>query len=348
MVNSGQTAPGRTGSILERLWRLAVSPVTFVVLSLLWCLDLGIGSLLAYWRPDLFGGLDAYPFKVWLELEAPRAWPDSLWVHLLVVLSWLMVASLLLCTVNWFLYRRKRLKGLGEVLVHLGFLLVFAGYVIGAASGARTLGVRLPVEGGTTRVASQDVVLTLRSVRPILSATGEVQGASSDLEVVSRGERAVSPRVQINHPLMAGSTVVYPRGVQQQVEGARLVVPGSGPIELRPGGPVRLPGGTNLELAGILQPDESRDNLQGPGVFVTVRPAGGTPATAYLSTQEGMAAEASIGGEKLVLAELRGPFLAVYDVHYDPGVWFVIGGALLITLGTVWAFVGYLREGAPP
>ena len=197
-------------------------------------------------------------------------------------------------------------------------------------------------------MASQDVVLTLRSVRPLLSATGEVQGASSDLEVVSRGERFASPRVQINHPLIAGSTVVYPRGVQQQVEGARLMLQGSAPVELRSGNPVRLPGGTTLELAGILQPEETRDTLQGPGVFVAVRPVGGEVATTYLSTQEGMSAEAVVAGMKIGLAELRGPFLAIYDVHRDPGVWFVIVGALLITLGTVWAFAGYLREGAPP
>ncbi len=125
-------------------------------------------------------------------------------------------------------------------------------------------------------------------------------------------------------------------------------MPGNGTLDLRPGRPVQLPGGATLELADILQPEESRDGLQGPGVFVTVRPAGGGAATTYLSTQEGMAAEAVAGGVRLVLAELLGPFVAVYDVHRDPGVWFVIVGALLITLGTAWAFAGYLREGAPP
>ncbi len=64
---------GLAGKALTGLWRLAVSPVTFVILALLWCLDLGAGSLLAYRRPDLFGSLDAYPFAVWLEQEAPRA-----------------------------------------------------------------------------------------------------------------------------------------------------------------------------------------------------------------------------------------------------------------------------------
>ena len=337
------------GVVLAGLWRLAISPVTFVVLALLWCLDLGAGSLLAYRRPDLFGSLDAYPFKLWLEQEAQRAWPASLWVHLLVVLSWLMVASLLLCTVNWFLYRRKRWKGLGEVLVHLGFLLVFAGYVLGSSLGARTLGVRLPVEGGSTRVAAMDVTLTLREVRPLFSASGEVQGATSSLELASPGRHASSTAVQINHPLMAGSTVVYPRGVNQEVQGARLSLAGIGRVELRRGSPVPLPGGERLELAGVLQPEESRDAFLGPGVFVVQRSSTGAEVGSdYLSFAEGMTPAATVAGRRMELAELLGPFFATYDVHRDPGVWLVIVGALIITLGTLWAFAGYLREGAPP
>jgi hypothetical protein len=250
------------------LWRVAISPVSFVVIALFWCLDLGAGSIFAYLRPDLFGSLDGYPFTAWLRIEGPRAWPSSIWVHLLVLLSWLMVASLLLCTVNWFLYRRKRLTGMGEVLVHLGFLLVFSGYVIGAVWGSRTIGVQLPVTGGSCRIAPLGATLVLREIRPILGAQGEVQGDESDLELITPAGRTMARGVKLNHPLIAGATVVYPRGVQQETAGS-------------------------------------------PPVPV-------------------------------------GPFFAVYDVHRDPGVWLVMAGAVLITLGTIWAFALYLREGAAP
>ena len=335
---------GIFGRLLTGLWRLAVSPVTFVALSILWCLDLGAGSLFAYWRADLFGTLDNYPFTVWLAQEGPRAWPAALWVNALVWLSWLMVASLLLCTGNWFLYRRKRLKGVGEVLVHLGFLLVFAGYVIGSSFGARTLGVKLPV-GGSARVAAMDVTLALRGLTPLTGPGGELQGAVSDLEFSSAGQKPASSTVKINHPLMMGSTVVYPRGVQQQIEGVRLSLAGHGLIELRPGQPLRLQNGQVLELAAILQSDESRGDVQGPGVFLVLRNEAGATTTTYLSTQEGMPAETTIDGQRIALADFLGPVLAVYDVHRDPGVWLVLVGAMLITLGTVWALGGYLREG---
>ena len=113
-----------------RRTRLAISPTTFVVLSTLWCVDLGAGSLFSYWNPQVFGTMDAYPFALWLREVGRRALPRSLWVYALAALSWGMVVSLLFCTVNWFLWRRKRLRGVGELLVHLGFLSVFAGFVL--------------------------------------------------------------------------------------------------------------------------------------------------------------------------------------------------------------------------
>ena len=330
--------------ILRLLWRLSISPVTFVVLSILWCVDLGIGSLYAYWRSDLFGTLDNYPFTVWLKLEGPRAWPASLWVHALVVLTWLMVASLLLCTINWFLYRRKRLKGLGEVLVHLGFLLIFAGYVAGAIGGSRTQGIILPI-GGSARIEGLDATISLKEMQPLLGPGGSVQGTVSALEL-SHGNRLVAATgVKINHPLMDGATVVYPRGARQQVEGARIIVNGTQPVILQPNRPITLASGHQLHLARILQADESAGNAKGPGVFITGSAPNGAPLPiSYLSSQEGMDAVA-MAGVSLQLAEFAGPILGVFDAHRDPGVWLVIVGALLITLGTVVAFGFYLREG---
>jgi hypothetical protein len=275
--------------------------------------------------------------------------PYSLWVYLLMVLSWLMVASLLLCTVNWFLFRRKRIRGLGEVLVHLGFLLVFAGYVIGAAWGARTLGITLPVEGGSARVENMGLGLTLREIRPITGPHGDVQGEESDLELSSSGGTARADRVRINHPLIAGSTVIYPRGVQQRVTGIVLDVEGVGRVRLPAGGTADLGTGRTMALTGLLQDGEERNGIQGPGALLTLYGPGRAPlATAWLSPREGESSVAVMAGQKVALAALEGPYLARYDLHRDPGVQLVLVGAVLITLGTLWAFGGYLREGLPP
>ena len=200
-------------TLLRSIWRIAVHPVTFVVICLLWCLDLGLGSLLAYQRPDLFGAMDAYPFALWLREVGRRALPWSAWVYLLAALTWAMTASLALCTANWFWRRRRSLRGLGEVLVHLGFLLVFGGFVVEATLGTRVHGVVI-AEGGSAPVPALGLTLRLERIELVTSPAGEVVDSVSTLSV-GRDGAWVGGTTRLNHPLIDGATVVYPRGTQE-------------------------------------------------------------------------------------------------------------------------------------
>jgi hypothetical protein len=198
---------------LQALWRLAVHPVTFVVICLLWCLDLGLGSLLAYQRQDIFGTMDAYPFALWLREVARRTLPWSAWVYALAALTWAMTASLAVCTVNWFWSRRKSLRGLGEFLVHLGFLLIFTGFVVEAVLGTRVHGVQI-VEGGEVAIGQLGITLRLERAEFTRSPEGEVLDTVSTLAVLDGASR-VTGTSRLNHPLIAGATVVYPRGSRE-------------------------------------------------------------------------------------------------------------------------------------
>jgi cytochrome c biogenesis factor len=237
---------------LQALWRLAVHPVTFVVICLLWCLDLGLGSLLAYQRPDIFGTMDAYPFALWLREVGRRALPWSAWVYLLAALTWAMTASLALCTVNWFWKRRLSPRRLGEVLVHLGFLLIFAGFVVEAVLGTRVHGVQI-AEGGEVAIGQLGITLRLERVKLARSPEGEVADTVSTLAVIAGASRVIGTS-RLNHPLISGALVVYPRGSRE-------------------------------------------------------------------------------------VATPRGPLvIGRYDIHRDPGVRFVLFGAVLLFVGTLWAF----------
>ena len=321
------------------LWRFAVNPVTFVVVCLLWCLDLGFGSLLAYQRPDIFGSMDAYPFALWLREVGRRALPWSAWVYLLAALTWAMTASLALCTVNWFWRRRGSLKGLGEVLVHLGFLLIFTGFVIEAILGTRVHGV-LVGPGEEVAIPPLGLSLHLDKIDLTTSPTGDVLDTVSAL-VVRRGTGSSSGTSRLNHPLIAGSTVVYPRGYQQVITAVRLLTPG-GVLRLEPGDSTQLPDGRRLVLRGILQPEEERGGLRGPAVFLgLVGPAGQQLQLAVLAPGRG-SVRATIGGLPVTLERLEDRLLGRYDVHRDPGVLLVLLGAALLFAGTLWAFGTYV------
>ena len=329
--------------IAARLWAISVHPVTFVVLSILWCVDLAGGSIAAYFNdPQFWQKMDSYPFNLWLKQVAPRTFPVSLWVYILVVLSYLMILSLLLCTVNWFVKRRKHLKGFGEVLVHLGFLLIFAGFVGGSALGYRST--VLLEEGKTVPVKGMGISVKLESFNVVQSPQGRPMDTLSDMAVFEDGRKVAEGRVRTNHPIIEGSTVIYPPDdYEHGVTGGVLGTSTSGVVIVRTGQESPLRDGRTLSVGGVLQEGQRRGNAVGPGILVHIRDRGGRVAgSAFLSSVPGMQSAALLDDIQVTLGQLLDSSRGVYRVHYDPGVWLVFMGSVILALGTVWALAGFL------
>ena len=336
-------------SALSRLWSIAVHPVTFVVLTIFWCLDLGIGSVLAHNKdPKFWTRMDAYPFNVWLGKVAPKTFPESLWVYILTVLTFLMVASLVLCTCNWFLRRRKRMRGMAEVCVHLGFLLVFGGFFLGSGWGTREQNLTL-ASGDEVSLKTLPLALKLLDVRTVKDAEG------NELDTVSRvalldvtGTQLAEGDVRINHPLIHGSVVVYPQGSAGKTPVAVVRAEGIGDLKFAPGRAVPLPDGRSLVARGYLPPGQKFGEWAGPGLVLGLLGADGKPAgSAFLGTSPGMGA-ASLDGVELAFVDFSEEVMAAFHVHRDPGVWLVLVGAVILSLGTLWALAGYLGNTVPP
>jgi len=328
---------------LDLIWRVATSPVTFVVLTILWCIDLAAGSIAAYFNdPQFWIKMDSYPFNLWLEQVAPKTFPLSLWVYILVALSYLMIISLLLCTINWFMRRRKRLKGLGEFLVHLGFLLIFAGFVLGSALGSRSQ-VNVP-QGQTAKVPGMELDLKLENLSVVRSPEGRPLDTISSVGLFQDGVRVAGGKIRTNHPLIWGKTVVYPpEDYGAGVVGGVLGASGAGAVRLISGRAVTLADDRTLEVGGILQRGERRGNVLGPGMLVVMKnQAGRTMGSAYLSPVPGMPDKADIAGVRLTLGQLTESTYGLFRVHHDPGIWLVIIGSVILFLGTFWALAGYL------
>jgi hypothetical protein len=64
--------------------------------------------------------------------------------------------------------------------------------------------------------------------------------------------------------------------------------------------------------------------------------------TGYISSAPGNRSIISLDGTTVTLGQLRESAIGRYRVHYDPGVWLVIAGAVILALGTLWALAGYL------
>jgi hypothetical protein len=306
-------------------------------------LDLAGGSIAAYFNdPQFWQKMDAYPFNLWLKQVAPRTFPVSLWLYILVVLSYLMILSLLLCTINWFLKRRKHLKGFGEVLVHLGFLLIFAGFVGGSALGYRSSVVL--EEGQILPVKGMGVSVKLQGFDVVQSPQGRPLDTISDIAVFVDDRKVAEGKVRTNHPLIKGSTVIYPPDdYEHGVTGGVLGTSTSGAVTVRTSRDAPLRDGRFLSIGGVLQEGQRRGSAVGPGILLLIRDRGGrTAGSAYLSNAPGMQRTALLGGVRITLGQLLDSSRGVFRVHYDPGVWLVVLGSVILALGTVWALAGFL------
>jgi cytochrome c biogenesis protein len=334
---------GMIKNMLLSLWRVLVHPVTFVVITILWCVDLAGGSIAAYFNdPQFWQKMDSYPFNLWMKQVAPKTFPVSLWVYILVVLSFLMILSLLLCTINWFLKRRKKLKGYGEVLVHLGFLLIFAGFVGGSALGTRT---KVILEAGKiVPVEEMGISLRLNDLEVVQSPGGRPMDTLSDITVFDGDREVASGMIRTNHPILHGSTVIYPpEDYEHGVTGGIFGTSTSGALTVRTGQDAPLKDGRTLSIGGILQKGQRRGGAVGPGILLRIKERGGKVAgSAYLSSAPGMQSAALLGGVQITLGQLLDTSRGVFRVHYDPGVWLVIMGSVILALGTVWALAGFL------
>ena len=326
------------------LWRVLVHPVTFVVITIMWCIDLAGGSIAAYFNdPQFWQKMDAYPFNLWMKQVAPKTFPVSLWIYILVALSYIMVISLLLCTINWFMKRRKKLKGYGEFLVHLGFLLVFAGFVLGSSLGSRT---RVVLETGqVVPVKEMGVSLRLNDLEVVRSPSGRPMDTLSDMTVLDGKRKVAEGTIRTNHPLLHGSTVIYPpENYGQVVSKVMIGTSSSGVVALRKNVPAVLSEGRTLWLVRVDREGQRRRAGTGNGFLLQMRNTSGRPAgSAYLTDEPGGKGSFNIvAGEHVTLGQVVWSVQGVYRVHYDPGVWLVILGTIILALGTVWALMGYL------
>lgn len=334
-------------SLWEKLWDLAVSPAVFVVLCILWCANLGIGSILAFQRdPNFWMKMDSMPLGVWLERFAPKELPQSLWVYILVVLTWLVMISLITCTIGWFIHRRARKRTFGEVFLHLGFGLVFAGFVAGSGWGVRVPNVSASA-GEVVEISDLGLKLKLESIENRMNEAGERLDTVSNLTLTDlAGNTLVSGSAKINHPLIHGATVVYPLGGETRTVGSVVEAGALGLLEVREGRETPLPDGRVLRVAGSLAPGQRYQRWVGPGTFVTIGKAGGQDENGVFLGEFPLFRRGRLGPYELEWRSSVDATVGGFNVHHDPGIQLVLAGALLLTLGTFWALGAYLkREG---
>ncbi len=246
-----------------------------------------------------------------------------------------------------FFYGYGRLRPLGPYFVHLGLVLILAGGVVGKFRGiegqvllqpdAAVNAMDLDVPGKTLPLGFQ-VRLDRFQVRFYEASGGTPQEFRSDLTFLQEGKEAFHAICRVNEPVTFGGYTFY--------QSSYGVMP-SGPVRLQVSQgdkrevlelPLRrwahLPGSEAQIMAVRVEA-----NLQGhgPAVQLAYREGSRHPQITWLLQKHPEMTE-PLGPFRLAVASLNLQYYSVLQVKYDPGVWWVYGGFLLLLPGLYLAF----------
>jgi len=112
-----------------RLWRFCCSLKLAIVLASAATVVMIGGSLLVPAYPRLFGPMDQLPLLQWWHTLGAGAPLRTWWVPAAGGLIVLLGFNTGCCFIDWLLHLRSRWRKTGEYLIHLGFVLLLAGYL---------------------------------------------------------------------------------------------------------------------------------------------------------------------------------------------------------------------------
>jgi cytochrome c biogenesis protein len=243
-----------------------------------------------------------------------------------------------------FFLEKGRWRPLGPYLVHLALLLILAGGLIGKFWGTEG---NLPVLQGETVQAFQSgrskipLAFQVRLDRfQVLyySKGGMPKEFRSDLTFLQDGKEMARAVCRVNHPVTFGGLTFYQASYGSQAAGpVRLLVRHGDrkeTLEVPERKLVDLPGGQAQIM--VLRVD---GNFQGFGPAVQLAyKSGPRHPQFFMLFQDHPEMQQPAGPYRFAVESAPYKFYSVFQVKYDPGVWWVYAGFILFLPGFYLAF----------
>ncbi len=250
-----------------------------------------------------------------------------------------------------YLYERGRFRPLGPYLVHLALLLILAGALIGKYWGVEGTLTLLKGEPATA-FQNQQTEKTEPLGFQVRLDDFQVQYYSdgrtpkefrSDLTLLRPGDKPREMVCRVNEPVTFGRFTLYQasygRPVLLQVKnGERTEV-----LEAPVGRVLQVPGSEArvkvLEVEeDLMMPMGAEHRPLGPAARIAYLPLSGHPQVVWLLKNYPEMTERQPGPDRFILLNLSPDYYSVFQVKYDPGVWWVYAGFLLFLPGFFLAF----------
>lgn len=328
---------------MKKVWGFFSSLYLTITLAFIMCAVSAWGSLLAVRYPGFYRSLDAEVLFPRLLSAATGELRFTLWIYILVFLSFIFAVNTSVCTLDRvynILKKKAPLKSLLPHVVHVGFLIALLGHLAGSVLGFRSQGNVLikgrvvPVEG------SGGVSIRLEDFEARESWDGEIDFLRTRVTVIE-GEREVrTGDIMINSPLIYRGIAFYhadhgvmPTGLVIEAAGERASVDFNSSSVLKDGSTLtlgRIYPDFRLDERG--EPYSGSREFRNPYVEVVLEDKSGRVSRGFLDIgSPGGIVRA--GGRVVRLVDfVVNPFVVV-NAGKDSGIWLIIAGSVVLTAG---------------
>ncbi len=243
---------------------------------------------------------------------------------------------------TWYLIRRGRWGRLGPYLIHLSIIIVIIGAIIGNLGGFQgqinlLTGEVTDILPLTNPPGEKKLDFTLRLDRFQVSfyPNGTPQEFRSDLTFLKGGQPVKQAVLRVNDPVTFGNLTFYQSTYQTMPKGPVVLEVTHNEKSITVSAPLRQ----RLQLPddqGMIMVWKVESNIMGygPAVQLAYRPAGGGhPLLFWVLADTSRGQPPQPGPHTFHLKELQLTYSSGLLVKYDPGVWWVYLGFLLMLPG---------------
>lgn len=326
---------------MKKLWGFFSSVKLTIILAAIICAVAAWGSILTVNNPRFYRAMDSQVLMEWLLGEGAGYPSLTAWIYILIFLVFLFTVNTVVCTADkiWAIAKAKRpVQAFFPHIVHIGFCIALLGHLAGSVAGFKTYG-HTVFKGSSIPVPGRSA-LSLRLDDFELRETdeGELQYLKSTVTLIDNGKEVKTDAIEINGPLLYKGIAFYHLDQGASPEGVVIDTGHGETADVRFEGSFTTPGGAVYRLGEIYpdfatnekgEPYSRSDSFRNP--HIELLPEGGGRG-GYLDVS-GAGAVSVVNGEELVVKDyLMTPYV-VLAINKDPGIWFIIIGSSILTLG---------------
>jgi len=180
------------------------------------------GSAIMPSRPDIYGDMNDILLFDWLRETAGK--PMNFWFVAALGLLAVLAVNTIVCSLDSLikkLNRREFLLRISPQLMHIGFLFILLGHLLGAGWGFKTGGA---LNEGRSGILPDGKAVVLRSLDMQFYPSGMPRDWSANVDIYENNSRVASGTLGANRPLFVDGIGIYLKSLTQTNDGPAAVI----------------------------------------------------------------------------------------------------------------------------